>query len=92
MVNINMLQWLMGKVLLSEKLIRIFSQTVIYIDVVGNIIILRTISGSALSGGRSLGFTELGWSSWNLAGDNTIFAVAQNTRKSTRTWLLNLKN
>ena len=71
-----------GESALSEKLIKIFSQTVIYIDVVGNLIILKTISGSASAAAEAL--DTLNWEglAGTLAGDNTIFAIARTPEKA----------
>lgn len=67
---------------LSEKLIRIFAQTVIYIDVVGNTIIIKTISGSAAAAAEAL--DSLNWEglAGTLAGDNTIFCIARSEEKA----------
>lgn len=62
---------------ISEKLVNIFTQTVIHLDYVGNMIILKTISGSASAAAEAI--DSLGWDGivGTLAGDNTIFVVAR---------------
>lgn len=71
-----------GESALSEKLIRIFAQTVINIDLVGNTIIIKTISGSASAAAEAL--DSLNWDGLvgTLAGDNTIFAIARTEEKA----------
>lgn len=67
---------------LSEKLIKIFAQTVIYIDVIGNTIIIKTLSGSAAAAAEAL--DSLNWDglAGTLAGDNTIFCIARSEEKA----------
>lgn len=71
-----------GESALSERLIRIFAQTVINIDVVGNMIILKTISGSAPAAAEAL--DSLNWDGvvGTIAGDNTIFALTRTPEKA----------
>jgi transcriptional regulator of arginine metabolism len=71
-----------GESALSEKLIRIFAQTVINIDIVGNTIVIRTISGSASAAAEAL--DSLNWDGLvgTLAGDNTIFALGRTDEKA----------
>lgn len=71
-----------GESALSEKLIRIFAQTVINIDVVGNTIIIRTISGSAPAAAESLDTLSWDGLAGTIAGDNTIFALARTDEKA----------
>jgi transcriptional regulator of arginine metabolism len=62
---------------LSEKLVNIFTQTVIHLDYVGNMIVLKTIS--ALASAAAEAIDSLGWDGivGTLAGDNTIFVLAR---------------
>lgn len=71
-----------GESVLSEKLMRIFAQTVINIDMVGNMIVVRTISGSAPAAAEAL--DSLNWDGLvgTLAGDNTIFVIARTSEKA----------
>lgn len=71
-----------GESALSEKLLRIFSQTVIFIDVVGNTIIIKTISGSAAAAAEALDTLNWDGLAGTLAGDNTIFALARSEEKA----------
>lgn len=71
-----------GESILSEKLINIFAQTVIHIDYVGNIIVIKTISGSANAAGEAI--DSLNWDGFvgSVAGDNTIFVLARSPEKA----------
>ena len=71
-----------GESALSEKLIKIFVQTVVNVDVVGNTIVLKTISGSASAAAESL--DSLYWDGLvgTIAGDNTIFALTRTPEKA----------
>jgi transcriptional regulator of arginine metabolism len=71
-----------GESAIAEKLLRIFAQTVINIDLVGNTIIIKTISGSAAAAAESL--DSLSWDglAGTIAGDNTIFALARSEEKA----------
>lgn len=66
----------------SEKLVYIFAQTVLYIDYVGNIITLKTISGSASAAAEAI--DSLAWDGivGTLAGDNTIFVLARTPERA----------
>jgi transcriptional regulator of arginine metabolism len=71
-----------GENVLTEKLINIFSQTVIHIDYVGNTVVLKTLSGSANAAAEAI--DTLGWEGivGTLAGDNTIFVLARTSEKA----------
>jgi transcriptional regulator of arginine metabolism len=60
---------------LSARLIRVFSDTVLGIEHSGNIILIRTLSGSANAAGEAV--DALKWPAilGTIAGDNTIMAV-----------------
>lgn len=67
---------------LSEKLLSIFIQTVIHVDYVNNMIVLKTLSGSAAAAAESV--DSLGWDGivGTIAGDNTIFLLIRSTEKA----------
>lgn len=67
---------------LSDKLVSIFSHTVLTIDYVGNIIVIKTISGSGSAAAETI--DSLNWDGivGTLAGDNTIFVLARNNEKA----------
>lgn len=67
---------------LSNKLVSIFTQTVINIEQVGNFVVLKTISGSAAAAAEaldSLGFDSI---AGTIAGDNTIFVLMRSEEKA----------
>lgn len=67
---------------LSNKLVNIFSQTVLYVENVENMVILKTITGSASAAAEaidSLSFDEI---AGTIAGDNTIFIVVRSVSKA----------
>lgn len=68
--------------MLSDKLVYIFIQTVISVNYVNNIIVLRTISGSAPAAAETI--DSLGWEGivGTLAGDNTIFVLTVSNEKA----------
>lgn len=71
-----------GENVMAEKLVSIFTQTVIAMDFVGNIIVLKTLSGSASAAAEAI--DSLGWDGivGSLAGDNTIFVLARSNEKA----------
>ncbi len=68
--------------LLSNKLVSIFSQTVIQVECIDNFIILRTISGSASAAAEAIDSLNLDGIAGTIAGDNTIFVLARNAEKA----------
>ncbi|MDP4087744.1 MAG: arginine repressor [Bacillota bacterium] len=67
---------------LSNKLVNIFSQTVLYVENVENMVIVKTITGSASAAAEaidSLSFEEI---AGTIAGDNTIFIIVRNVEKA----------
>ncbi|HBF76868.1 MAG TPA: arginine repressor [Clostridiaceae bacterium] len=71
-----------GENILSEKLVGIFAQTVIHIDYVNNIIVLKTIAGSAPAAAEAI--DSLGWEGivGSVAGDNNIFVLTRSDEKA----------
>jgi transcriptional regulator of arginine metabolism len=71
-----------GENIVSEKLIGIFTQSVIHVDYVGNMIVLRTLSGTASAATEAI--DSLGWDGMvgTLAGDNTIFVLTRSVEKA----------
>lgn len=62
----------------SERLTRILSDSLVSVDFSGNLIVVKTLSGSANVAAEAL--DNLGWPEilGTIAGDNTIFVVARN--------------
>lgn len=71
-----------GENLISEKLVNIFVQTVLNVDYVNNIIIIKTISGSGNAAAEAI--DSLNWDgvAGSVAGDNTILVVARSNEKA----------
>lgn len=67
---------------LSNKLVNIFSQTVLYVENIENMVIVKTITGSASAAAEaidSLNFEEI---AGTIAGDNTIFIIVRTLEKA----------
>lgn len=67
---------------LSNKLVNIFSQTVLYVENIENFVIVKTITGSASAAAEaidSLNFEEI---AGTIAGDNTIFILVRSVEKA----------
>ena len=64
-------------IFLSNKLVNIFCQTVLYVDHVDNFIVLKTISGSAPAAAEALDSLKFNGIVGTIAGDNTVFILAR---------------
>ena len=62
----------------SERLTRILTDSLVNVDASGNLIVVKTLSGSANVAAEAL--DNLGWPEilGTIAGDNTIFIVVRN--------------
>ena len=62
----------------SDRLTRILDDSLVNVDLSGNMIVVKTLSGSANVAAEAL--DNLGWEEilGTIAGDNTIFIVAKN--------------
>lgn len=67
---------------ISDKLVTIFSQTVLTIDYVDNFIVIKTISGSAPAAAEAIDSLKWDGIVGSIAGDNTIFVLARNSEKT----------
>lgn len=67
---------------LSNKLINIFSQTVISVENVNNFVVIKTISGSAPAAAEAIDSLNFEGIAGTLAGDNTIFVMARDAEKA----------
>ncbi|MGI5884260.1 MAG: arginine repressor [Candidatus Spyradocola sp.] len=63
---------------LADRFIRIFNESVLSITPAGNLIVVRTLSGSANAAGEAV--DSLKWSEivGTISGDNTLLVIAQN--------------
>lgn len=66
------------EIAVSERLARILADSLVNVDSSGNLIVVKTLSGSANVAAEAL--DNLGWSEilGTIAGDNTIFIVVRN--------------
>ena len=63
---------------LSERFVRMFKDSVLSVNCAGNIVVLKTLSGSANVAGEAIDSMRLPEILGTMAGDNTVFAVVQN--------------
>lgn len=66
---------------LSNKLVNIFSQTVIGVETVDKFVVLKTISGSASAAAEAIDSLNFEGIAGTLAGDNTIFVLTRDNEK-----------
>ena len=71
------------EIAVSERLARILSDSLVSVDCSGNIIVVKTLSGSANVAAEAL--DTLAWHEilGTIAGDNTIFVVVRNEADAT---------
>ena len=71
------------EIAVSERLARILNDSLVNVDASGNIIVVKTLSGSANVAAEAL--DNLGWPEilGTIAGDNTIFVVVRNESDTT---------
>lgn len=71
------------EIAVSDRLTRILNDSLINVDFSGNMIVVKTLSGSANVAAEAL--DNLGWEEilGTIAGDNTIFIVARNESDTT---------
>lgn len=62
---------------ISDRLIKIFKDSVLSIDHSGNIIVLKTLSGAANAAAEALDVLDLKDIVGTIAGDNTIFILVK---------------
>ncbi|GAA0743442.1 arginine repressor [Clostridium oceanicum] len=67
---------------ISNKLINIFSQTVVNVECVDKFVIVKTLSGSGSAAAEAIDSLNLEGLAGTIAGDNTIFAVARSNEKA----------
>lgn len=67
---------------LSNKLVHIFAETVVNIDCVQNIVLVRAITGAAPAAAEAIDSLNLEECVGTIAGDNTIFILTRTPEKA----------
>jgi len=62
----------------SDRMIRMLRDSLLQVDHAGNMVVVKTLSGSANSAGEALDSMEWPEILGSIAGDNTLFMVARN--------------
>lgn len=62
---------------LSDKLVNVFSQTVISVESIDKFIVVKTISGSASAAAEAIDSLNFDGIAGTIAGDNTIFILVR---------------
>ncbi len=70
---------------LSERFVRMFKDSVLSVDYSGNIVVLKTLSGSANVAGEAIDSIRLPEILGTMAGDNTVFAVVRSDADAAET-------
>ena len=70
---------------LSDRLVKIFKNSVISIDYAGNIIVMKTLTGSAQAAAAAIDAGDLKDAVGTIAGDDTIFIVIRDASKAEET-------
>lgn len=63
----------------SDKLVSVFSHTVVGVEQIDNFVVVKTLSGSASAAAEALDVLGLNEIAGTIAGDNTIFILARST-------------
>lgn len=64
--------------MLSERLVRVFTESVLSVDYAGNIVVIKTFSGAANAAAEALDVIDFKEVVGTLAGDDTIFILVRN--------------
>ena len=68
--------------LLSNKLVNVFSNTVINVENVQNFVVVKTLSGSGSAAAEAIDSMTFEGIAGTIAGDNTIFILTMNEEKA----------
>lgn len=64
--------------MLSERLVKVFTESVLSVDYAGNIIVIKTFSGAANAACEAIDVFDFKEIVGTIAGDDTIFALLRN--------------
>lgn len=67
---------------LSNKLVNIFTQTVISVENVNNFVVIKTLSGSASAAAEAIDSLHFEGIAGTIAGDNNIFVMARTAEQA----------
>lgn len=67
--------------ILSDRLVKIFKNSIVSIDYAGNILVMKTLTGSAQAAAAAIDAVELEEIVGTIAGDDTIFLAIRNINK-----------
>lgn len=67
---------------LSNKLLNIFTQTVLYVENIENFVVVKTISGAASAAAEAIDSLNLEGVAGTVAGDNNIFILVRTKEKA----------
>ena len=70
---------------LSDRFVRMFKDSVLSINFANNIIVIKTLSGSANVAAEAIDSMRLPQILGTMAGDNTILVIVQNEEEAART-------
>jgi transcriptional regulator of arginine metabolism len=68
--------------MLSERLVKIFSESVLSLDYAGNIIVLKTFAGAAGGACEAIDVFDIAEIVGTLAGDDTIFVLVRSNEQT----------
>lgn len=71
--------------ILSDRFVKIFRNSVVSIDFAGNMIVIKTLVGSAQAAAAAIDAVDLDEVVGSLAGDDTIFIVIRDANKMEET-------
>lgn len=63
---------------LNDRLVRVFTESVLSVDYAGNIIVIKTFSGAANAACEAIDVIDMKEIVGTIAGDDTIFALVRN--------------
>jgi transcriptional regulator of arginine metabolism len=65
--------------MLSERLVKVFAESVLSVDYAGNIVVVKTFSGAANAAAEAIDVLEFRETVGTIAGDDTIFILVRNS-------------